>query len=54
MRQKVVWNHDALPAELLNGAVEIDRVPVHDRCGDQAESGGTEALVLERAVTDLA
>ena len=54
MRQKVVWNYVALIAQLPDGAVEIDSVPVHDRRCDQAEAGGAEGLVLERAVTDLA
>jgi len=26
----------------------------HDGCGNQAETGGAEALVLKRTVTDLA
>jgi len=40
--------------KLPHGAVEIDGVPVHDGCGNRAETGGAEALVLKRTVTDLA
>ena len=51
---EMVINDLTLRPQLPDGAVEIDGVPVHDRCGDQAEAGGAEGLVLERAVTDLA
>ena len=30
-----------------------DGVPVHDGCGDHAETRGAEALVLKRTATDL-
>jgi hypothetical protein len=39
--------------KLPHGAVEIDGVPVHGGCGNKAETGGAEALVLKREVTDL-
>src|SRR5713101_3791095 len=40
--------------KLPHGAVEIDGVPVHEGCGNQAETGGAEALVIKLTVTDLA
>jgi hypothetical protein len=45
---------ETLSAHLLHGAVEVDGVPVHDRCGDQTQARGSEALVLEGAIADLA
>lgn len=33
--RQVVENHDALTTQLLRGAVEIDCIPMHDRCRDQ-------------------
>src|SRR5215472_6319017 len=54
MGQQVIRNGNALHFKLPHGAVEIDGVPMDDGRGDQAEARGAEALVLERAVADLA
>jgi hypothetical protein len=39
---------------VLRGAIEIDGVPVHYGRHDEAQARGTEALVLEGTVADLA
>jgi hypothetical protein len=39
---------------VLDGAVEVDGVPVDDRGGDEAQAGCPEALILEGPVTDFA
>ena len=54
MGQQVIRNGDALHLKLPHGAIEIDGVPMDDGRGDQAEARGAEALVLKRAVADLA
>src|SRR6516165_3104551 len=54
MGQQVIRNSGTLRPKLPHGAVEIDSVPVHDSRGDQTEARGAEALVLKRAVADLA
>lgn len=33
--RQVVENHDVLTTQLMRDVVEIDCIPVHDRCGDQ-------------------
>jgi hypothetical protein len=45
VRQHVVWNRRSLRPQLPDGPVEIDRVPVNDGGGDEAQARGTEALV---------
>src|SRR4051812_40138911 len=52
--EQFVGDNDALGAEVLDGTVEIDRVPVDDGCRQQAQPRSPEALVLERAVAELA
>ena len=47
-------NRRALVPQLSDGAIEIDRVPVHDRGGDEAQARGAKTLVLESAVADFA
>ena len=42
MPQEVTRDRDTLSAHLLHGAVEIDGVPLHARCGDQAQATGIE------------
>jgi hypothetical protein len=39
---------------MLDGAIEVDGVPVHNCGGDETEARGAEALVLERAISNLA
>jgi len=51
---KVIRNSGTLRPKLPHSAVEIDSVPVHDSRGDHTEARGGEALVLKRAVADLA
>ena len=53
MREEIVGNSHALSAQMLDGAVEVDRVPMNDGGGDETEARGAEALVLERAVSNL-
>ena len=44
---------DALRAQLLDGTVEIDRVPMDDGGGDEAQARRAEALVFEGAVSNF-
>src|SRR3954451_23324540 len=54
MGEQFVGDTDALGAEVLDGTVEIGRVPVDDGGRQQAQPRSPEALVLERAVAELA
>src|SRR5450755_3853874 len=51
--KQIVWRMDALGAEVLDGPVEIDGVPVDDGGGEQAEARCAETLVLEGTVADF-
>ncbi len=53
MGQKVVGDICSLRAQLPDGPVEIDRVPVNNGCRDEAQARRTETLVLECAVADF-
>ena len=37
-----------------DGAVEVDRVPEHDGCGEKVQPAGAVALLLEGTVADFA
>jgi len=52
--EEITADDDALSAQVLNGTIEVDGVPVDGRGRDEAQAGRTEALVLEGAVSDLA
>jgi hypothetical protein len=52
--EETIPNNDPLRTEMLDSTVEIDRVPMHDCGGDEAQTGRSEALVLESAVADFA
>src|SRR3954451_9727441 len=52
--EQFVGDDDALGADVLDGTVEIGRVPVDDGGRQQAQPRSPEALVLERAVAELA
>ena len=54
VRQQIGWDADALSPQVLDGSLQINGVPVDDRRGDEAQARCAEALVLERAVADLA
>ena len=54
MGEKIIGNSAALCTQMLDDTVEVDGVPVDDRGGDEAQTRGTKALVLEGAVSDLA
>jgi len=43
-----------LGAQLSNGPVEIDGVPVHDGGCDEAQARRAETMVLEGAIQDFA
>ena len=51
--QQIVRNHRSLRAQLPNGTVEIDRVPVDNGGGDEAQARRAEALVFEGAVSNF-
>ena len=53
MGQQIVGNRRSLRAQLPDGTVEIDRVPVNDGSGDEAQARCAEALVLEGAVSNF-
>jgi hypothetical protein len=54
VREEAVENGDAPGPQVLDGAIEVDGIPLDDRGGDEAQSGRWEALILEGSVTDLA
>lgn len=54
MGEQFVQHLDTASAQMPDGAVEIDRVPEGDGCGEKGQPGGTMALVLECAVTQFA
>src|SRR5271166_694496 len=54
VREEIVGYSDALNPQMLDGAIEVEGVPVHDCGGDETEARGAEALVLERAISNLA
>ena len=43
VREEIIGNSHALRAQMLDGAIEIDRVPMHDGGGDETEARGAEA-----------
>ena len=53
MSEEIIADDDALSAQVLNGTIEVDGVPVDDRGRDEAQAGRTEALVLEGAVSNF-
>ena len=52
--EEVVRNSDTPGTQVLDGAVEVDGIPVDDRGGVEAQAGCPKALVLEGPVTNLA
>ena len=53
MRQQVVGNRRSLRPQLPDGSVEIDRVPMDNGGGDEAQARRAETLVLESAVSNF-
>jgi hypothetical protein len=51
--QQVVGNRRCLRAQLPDGTVEIDRVPMSNGGGDEAQARRPEALVFEGAVSNF-
>ena len=51
--QKLVGNRRPLRAQLSNGPVEIDRVPMNDGGRDEAQARRAETLVLEGAISNF-
>lgn len=54
MDQQIVGHTRALGAQVLDGAVEIDGIPMDNSRGEETEAGGSEALVFEGAVANFA
>jgi hypothetical protein len=54
MGQKVVGDFRSLSAQMPDGAVEIDCVPVNNGGGDEAQARCAKALVFEGAVSNFA
>lgn len=52
--EDVIGRDPAVPAQMRDGAAEIDGVPVHDGADDEIEAGGAEGLALEGAIADFA
>jgi hypothetical protein len=52
MGQQIVGNCRSLRAQLPDGTVEINCVPVNDGGGDEAQARRAEILVFEGAVAD--
>jgi len=42
MLEEVIGRDPAVPAQMRDGAAEIDGVPVHDGADDEIEAGGAE------------
>jgi hypothetical protein len=53
MGQQIVGNYHSLRAQLPDGTVEIDRIPVNNRGGDEAQARRAETLVFEGAVSNF-
>ena len=53
MGQQIVGNRRSLRAQLPDGTVEIDRVPMNNGGGDEAQARRAEALVFESAVSNF-
>src|SRR5450631_1191127 len=53
MGQQIVGNRRSLRTQLPDGTVEIDRVPVNNGGGDEAQARCAEALVFESAVANF-
>ena len=53
VRQQIVGNRRPLRAQLANGTVDIDRVPINNGDGDEAQARRAEALVFESAVSNF-
>jgi hypothetical protein len=54
MGQEIVGNSHSLRAQLPRGTVEIDRAPVNDGGGDEAQARCAETLIFEGAVSNFA
>ena len=54
MGEEIIRDGRPESARVLDGTVQVDRVPMDDRSGDEAEAGRTKALVLKGAVTNFA
>ena len=51
--QQIIGSHRSLRAQLPNGTVEIDRVPVEDGGRDEAQARRAATLVFEGAVSNF-
>ena len=51
--EEIVGDIGSLRAQLPDGAVEIDRVPVNDGSGNEAQARRAEALVFEGSVSNF-
>jgi hypothetical protein len=54
MDKEIIRDGRAEGTRVLDGTVQVDRVPMDDRRGDEAEAGRTKALVLEGPVSNFA
>ena len=52
--QEIIGNGRTESARVLNGTMQVDRVPMDDRGGDEAQAGRTKALVFKGAVANFA
>ena len=53
MGRQIVGNRRSLHAQMLDGAVKIDRVPVGNGSGDEAQSRRAETLVFEGTISNF-
>ena len=53
MGQQIIGNRRSLRAQLPDGTVEIDRVPMNNGGRDEAQARRPEALVFESAVSNF-
>jgi hypothetical protein len=54
VRKEIIPNGETLSAQVLDSALKINSIPMDDCRGDETQTGRPEALILKRAVTDLA
>ena len=52
--KEIIGDGRAESARVLDGTVQVDRVPMDDRGGDEAQAGRTKALVLKGAIANFA
>ena len=54
MGKEIIGDGRAEGTCVLDGTVQVDRVPMDDRCGDEAQAGRPKALVFKGTIKNFA